>query len=170
MRITTAHAFPIASLVKINGEATALGKYTPVFSLVRATAISPSSSYEDRRPSFSSVEGETGGHRTPGFPGFDENARLTPSDSPDSISPHCLKVLAAIPRPFHHRHYRYHRRVYVVQAANMSAELVFNQPCPSIRFRRRVFRFEANHQTVDLIARLFLRRELHRPRRRINYH
>lgn len=37
LRITTAHAFPIASLVKINDEAMALGKYTPVFSLVRAT-------------------------------------------------------------------------------------------------------------------------------------
>lgn len=81
LRITTAHAFPIASLVKINGEATALGKYTPVFSLVRATAISPSSSCEDRRPSFSSVEGEMGAQNAR-VSSFDENARLTPLELP----------------------------------------------------------------------------------------
>lgn len=142
LRITTAHAFPIASLVKINGEAAALGKYTPVFSLVRATAISPSPYY--RRPAALILlgRGMKWSRGTPGFrAGFDENVRLTPSDLPIQSAPHCLKVLAAISRAFRYHHYQYHHRVHVRQTANMSSHRpnrVDFQPLPvaSVRFQR----------------------------------
>lgn len=59
-----------------------LGKYTPVFSLVRATAISPSSSSEDRPLTvLSHTHIHTLSLRSRvKRPSFDESARLTPSD------------------------------------------------------------------------------------------